>query len=826
MKKMFIALSILLFIGRQHQAQSVDPDFQPFITSNSRVLNVAQQSNGQLLVLGTFTYVGDDVAVSLCRLNADGSLDASFSVNRQLQGMPTQLAILPNGQILIAGGSFNAYGTQSNSGIAILEADGSLYQSIDLGNIQGSISMAAPLSDGNILVAGDFKYINGQASRSLARISPEGELLQAFPYFVPVFDFEVQELLIHADDSFTAIGDDYYGLFVRHYLPNGEIDPDFQFSLDTPLGAIRDIYDADVNANGEMVLLAATADNDLLVLLDENGQLTDYSTVNLSDYSLQIQYDQEGVIVLWVNQNNAIHLQRYVPMQGFAPYFSNADPISSNPFANTTFFLEGSNFYLRSNSEILGVATRGFVQLTPEGSIDDAFEAKLSEPGRIYDVQLLPDGHLIVRGWFQYVNEVPYPYFVILNASGLPIAGPPQGLSTTLPGPALVSADGSTILWDYNRMIRLLPDFTLDTNNPFQYPISGTVAGMTYDQAGNIIVYGRLTIELDNGNTLLTSISRWLPDGTLDNSLAPVNVGENTFALEVLPDGSFIVGGSFFIQGSTIYNAPLLHIFSDGSIDTDFVAYSSPHLVEFSVADIEVQDDGKMILAGYIGQYLGETVPQDLIRLMPNGALDPTFNAGGSGFGHEPISYKRGLYEIDLLPGGDLLVAGYALNDYNGLPVREHARIHPDGTPFSNYGFEFLVENSDYISGNLPLNDSLYYLFGCFAREEAPFHTSLMKIHFDPLLSQKTAPKQKSFVTLFPNPAAQYTLLQGEAKYAQRIRFRLFDLGGRLLREWQREQGSGLFQEEIDLKDLPAGWYQVQVNLNGQWLSGKVAVMR
>ena len=85
---------------------SVDPNFNP-VTLNGFVYGVALQSDGKILIGGSFTTInGAIVSSSLARLNANGSVDSSFQATgfSRINGRPVRdIEIQTDSQILISG---------------------------------------------------------------------------------------------------------------------------------------------------------------------------------------------------------------------------------------------------------------------------------------------------------------------------------------------------------------------------------------------------------------------------------------------------------------------------------------------------------------------------------------------------------------------------------------------------------------------------------------------------------------------------------------------------------------------------------------------------
>ena len=150
------------------------------ITSGSWVNSLAIQSDGKIIIAGTFTSYNGVLANRIVRVNADGSRDASFACGSGagVNSPINKVAILQDGDILIAG-SFTTIGSPTRSMIARLNPDGTVDAAFNV-SVPASITAMCVQRDGKIIIAGAFTTINGTSVNRLARLNPDGTLDTSF----------------------------------------------------------------------------------------------------------------------------------------------------------------------------------------------------------------------------------------------------------------------------------------------------------------------------------------------------------------------------------------------------------------------------------------------------------------------------------------------------------------------------------------------------------------------------------------------------------------------------------------------------------------------
>ena len=152
-------------VARITATGDVDATFTVASEVDDRVNCLALQPDGKILVGGVFV-AGD----GLVRLNANGSLDATFTPQTPTGGrQPLTLALQENGKIIVGG-----YGDSGRSAIERQNADGTLdtsfAASIADGASPGWVNTISIQDTGRMVVGGRFSSVNGINRRNVARI--------------------------------------------------------------------------------------------------------------------------------------------------------------------------------------------------------------------------------------------------------------------------------------------------------------------------------------------------------------------------------------------------------------------------------------------------------------------------------------------------------------------------------------------------------------------------------------------------------------------------------------------------------------------------------
>ena len=332
---------------------------------------------------------------------------------------------------------------------------------------------------------------------------------------------------------------------------------------------------------------------------------------------------------------------------------------------------DGSRVLLGSFDRADGVPVNNLAKYLPSGQPDVVFNARVSQYSFTpYAIAEAPGNKLVVAlvGPATLGSQTYYG-LVRLLADGTVDAGfapQPAALAANFYSAVLlVQSDGKIILTNSmalgltqgSRIVgRLNADGTPDTS--FNSLVPATLASNSSTTAisclsqqpdGKLLVGGNVAV----GTTTQAKVVRLLTTGAADPSFAYPTTLSTPQALALQPDGKVLVGITYSNRGL------LVRLLSTGAIDPSFQAPANLTVEPFSTVNstsIQVQPDGR-ILVGNVDTYgtLGSRIAHSfIVRLLANGTRDTNWQPPAFG------DYQADVYSLQLLPNGQLLVAGDA----------------------------------------------------------------------------------------------------------------------------------------------------------------------
>ncbi len=163
-------------IARLSADGALDSTFDPGTGANAggSVRSVALQSDGKVIAGGYFSAMGGLARSNLARLGPDGAVDVTFDPGSGPDAEVLTLALLPSGKAIV-GGNFSTFAGVNRGYLARVNADGSLDPSFTPG--PGPDRMVVSVvrqPDDYLVVGGWFTYYNGPRRGGLVRLRENG----------------------------------------------------------------------------------------------------------------------------------------------------------------------------------------------------------------------------------------------------------------------------------------------------------------------------------------------------------------------------------------------------------------------------------------------------------------------------------------------------------------------------------------------------------------------------------------------------------------------------------------------------------------------------
>ncbi|QDU28581.1 Bifunctional hemolysin/adenylate cyclase precursor [Anatilimnocola aggregata] len=703
-------------------AGALDPSFDSdgrvsidFSGSDDRANTIRAQADGKL-VLGGHAYSGAGYDFAVARLNANGSLDTSFSSDGKVtidfgstEDVGLALALSATDEITISGYTSLDVNTsyQRDFAVARLTVAGALDTSFDgdglvttnfgdLLNINTedyAWAVTVQQADGKVIVAGRSYdgYVYGDRT-AVARLNVDGSLDTTFATsgLLLLNSGEVRGVQLQADGKILLLTSNSQLIRLN---ANGSLDGTFGSGGFVSLSYAGSARDFVQQSDGKIVIggrryNSATHYDFALERRNPDGSLdTSFGggagyittemgiTANANDYDyLQgLAVDSSDRLIAvgygrdYDGSSNTYFgaAARYLPDGTLDTSFSSDG--KAELFSSTSSSSDLRDVVVASTGEITIAANTGFdsfavVRLTDAGLLDTGFDtdgiavaAFDGYSGSIFALALQADGKVVASG---------YAYEVATNSIDFAVAR--------------FNPDGA-----------LDPSFSGDGTLTTDFSAQGDYAyGVAIAPTGEIVVAGHAYTNVSSGYGNNFGIARYTAAGLLDTTFDVDGKVLINFGLEAggytsddqarsvavqQADGKLIaVGYSYspYFGGST----GIARYNTDGSLDSSFGTDGTLQLGYDDARAVAVQPDGKiLLLTGY-----------RLLRLNGDGSLDTSFGSGGVVVTNSYLAYSQGLV---IQSTGKIVVGGYQYNYDAGASYDfALARFNTDGSLDTTFG--------------------------------------------------------------------------------------------------------------------------------------------
>lgn len=680
--------SPISYLTRLNPNGSINESFNTGTGFNGKIYASYLQSDGKIILGGSFTAYNGISAGRLIRLNYDGSYDPTFNTSiGATTGIVYDIAMQSDGKIIIVG-SFTKYANSTVNRVARLFPNGTLDSSLLTGSGSAlNITHVKITTDERIILTGNFITFNGTPANRIVRLNNNGSFDSTFNCGTG-FNDDVNAIALQTDGkiviggNFTVFNDIVANRFIR-LNADGTKDESFQVGLGFSKEGVQTIK---IDSNGDLMIGGSFtgfyngSEVNRVVFLNSDGTLKtnfDIGSGPASASVLSLECDEEGSwfiggsFSVFNGQNQGRLAKINSDGEHDIAYLSSGIGFDNSvlnilPLPNQKIIV-GGNF-----NKFNGTAVSKITCLLEDGSIDTSFNT--GKTGANYLVKttvLQADGKIVIGGNFTKYNDILSNRIIRILSNGETdnsfnigegfnaqvYALAVQTDQKIIVAGAFTKYNGSTL--NNSRVVRLLSDGTKDNNFNIGLGADGTIEAIVVQSDGKILLGGHFK----TFNTQpFSGIVRLNPDGSIDSSFNIRNgFDKYVYAMALQSDQKIIVGGSF-LTFDGISQKRIVRLNTDGSLDVTFESGTG-----FSKGDIRsilVQPDDRILIGGTFSGTYKNVASSRLIRLMPSGVIDNSFTA----------TLNNTLFDMKFTEDYKLLVGGN-FNSVSGISKHRIARL-------------------------------------------------------------------------------------------------------------------------------------------------------
>lgn len=788
-----------------------DAGYSPDI--DGTVVEIAVQADGKILIAGSFTTVAGHPTAKVARLMADGTVDPSFVTSGgSLPASIRELAVAGDGTIYVGAAATSQSKYVSGNYVIVwpkllykLDANGVLdttfapeFSMADVAETNRpsyfmSLDALLITPEGSVIVGGNFTKVNTTAQKCLAKFSPAGVLAADYQpalSYVPNVPRDFNNPTLMVSTLADAGGGKHYvgGTFnrvngsthkaVARLDGAGVVDTTFQPLIDSPF----------VSSFNPLTLLRIAVDGTGRVVLSGT-----FEKVNGVTHRNVARVDANGLLDPSLGGSSGITGEDFALLPGDDLVFWRSGSSSSGGVLKPPVYkilADGTadpslQFDLRRSRapdfisprpgkgpllgsiwmmEVNGVETGSLVAMTQDGQVDTSFQPAFQPTGGVRTSLVLPDGRVLVGGFFSSAGGFTRPNLALLEADGSPVedfnlgSGPDATVEVLrlMPSGKILAggnfskingenAKGSTLI-DLTALsatrgliVEEILEASYGTASAFSNVgsiVSAALVGGAVDLAVNTTTMGgdpapgstkfltvrfrtnrgERTAKIANAATLRLPNVAW-DSGLLDRQFRPANT-ETLFLKDAAgqPDGKILLLGSFSaFAGNAIPN--LVRLWPDGSVDSGFQPASKFSF--FSPEVVRVSPSGQIYIGDLSLKLSGSSTSRGVYRLTSSGSNDSSFTCPSS------IDW---VYDIALQPDGSVWCSGIFGSTATG-ERKNVARLLPNGSVDSR--FDAGISTSSFTFKLALESPGKLWLVGSFTKAQELPREGLALIHLN-----------------------------------------------------------------------------------------------
>ena len=821
MKKILLVINFLFSVLVLAQPGTLDTSFNPsdlgFDVVSNEVKNTKVQSDGKIVIVGSFSLYNGISRNRIARINTDGTLDLTFNPGTGADATIQTLSIQSDGKIVIVG-SFSLYNGVSRNRIARINTDGTLDLTFNPGTgADPTIQTLSIQSDGKIIIGGNFTLFNGISRNSIARLNTDGSADTSFNSGTG-FTGDIFSISLQTDGKIIIGGlfTSYNGITSKNIArinSNGTLDTTFI----TGTGANGNVYTTSIQSDGKVII---------------GGSFTTYN----------------GTPSNFLNRLNT---------DGTLDTSFNIGTGTNGTIRTTSIQSNGKIIIGGTFTTCNGVSRNYIARINSDGTLDNSFDAErglLDNAGGTYVgcISILNDGKLLLTGNFSFVNGVWRRYMAVLGSTGLltdifkgnGVQGgivhiaKKYGADKVIIGGTFYSYNGTR-----RRGIAMLNlDGSLDLSFNAVLGVTNGVSGvLDIEVVGDkIIIVGSFTTY--NGLSA-NRIIRLNSNGSLDASFN-TGTGPNSVINTITSIGNnkFLIGGNFTTYNGTSINK-IAKINFDGSLDNTFTPNNIGNIGTINTIEIanrtfferyvvggnfSVNGTSNVLICefsstgGVGGTHVGTS--GDIVNVVLNDgakinyATNSSFNQvniDSNIFPSGMISINGPIYSMSKQSDGKIIIGG-DFTTYNGVSSNYVARLNTDGTLDTT--FNIGIGANGIVRTTSIQSDGKIIIGGDFTAYNGIGRNRIARINNTAALSNNRF--KKNILNIFPNPSSGYFTLQIDNLIEMKT-VEVYTIIGQKIYSKQLTEN----ESTLDLSNQPKGVYIYKIlGSNKEMESGKLVI--
>lgn len=552
------------------------------------------QSDGKIIVGGTFTTYSGVTCNRIVRLHANGKIDATFNMGTGFGGTVNGIQILSNGKIIVSG-IFTTYNSATvSTNMVRLNSDGTLDTTFNVGGsgFQGNIGQNAVsiASDDKILAGGTFTSYNGKTVNRIIRLNPDGSSDTGD------VNITVKNGIINYDSSYsnTKIG-------AKSLVPKEYVDNTYVFKN----GLTRNVENLQPT-----VRLGGTIDEQVSMGGDGNFILQPGRT---------FLYNRNGTHGLVLNSGHfsVANANAYIEGGAANDYLATNDRLyyfdrTTGQYRGIVFTLANSFGGLEITSMVKDFNGRTWIA----GDFSTAYNAGNPSPNTYNGlIRVSSGGNTIDTGYRGGTGFNDIVNHLVITGDSIVALG------------LFTQYSGFTV----NQMVKLDSRGFRDESfsaSTFTDSIAPVIyKGKFNHDEGKFYVCGRFE---SYSGVSCSNIIRLNPDLTIDESFVTGIFDGIITSFDQQSDGKILIGGQFRNIDGTPYGS-IARLNTDGSVDNTFS--TGEGFGEFDTVKVilYVADNDSIYVGGLFATYSASTINVNaIVRLNIDGSINQTFSGNST----------------------------------------------------------------------------------------------------------------------------------------------------------------------------------------------------